>query len=74
VVSFLLVGVNPNQQTSDKYHCRIDIAVSLNDGHMVARNLQRRVINILSIIVHLVGVICKILQGCADKKHNIKTT
>ena len=32
---------------------------------MDARNMWRRGINILSRIVHLVGLICKIIQGCA---------
>ena len=55
-----------NQQTrrqSDKYQCPIDTVISPDDGHMVARNMKRREINILSRIVHLVGFICNIVQG-----------
>ena len=44
---------------SDKYHRRIDTVISPDDGHMVARNMYRREINILSRIAHLVGFICK---------------
>ena len=35
---------------------------------MDARNIQRSEINILSRIVHLVGLICEIIQGCTEKK------
>jgi hypothetical protein len=45
---------------SDKYQCRIDTVISPDDGHMVARNMLRREINILSRIVDLVGFICRI--------------
>ena len=41
VASGLLVGVKLPIQ-SDKYQCRIDIVISPDDGHMVARNMQRR--------------------------------
>ena len=64
MASGLLVGVKlePADQTqpiqSDKYQCRIDTVISLDDGHMVARNMYRREINLLSRIVHLVGFIC----------------
>ena len=54
---------------SDKYQCRIDTVFSPGDEHMVARNRYRREINILSRIVHLVGLICKIVQGCRSIKH-----
>jgi len=66
VGSGLLAGVSlqPADQTppiqSDKYPCRIDTVISPDDGHMVARNMLRREINILSIIVDLVGFICRI--------------
>ena len=65
VVSGLLVGVKlqpadwmPPIQ-SDKYQCHIVTVISPDDGHMVARNMYRREINILSRIVHLFGFICK---------------
>ena len=66
---YLLVRVKlqPADQTppiqSDKYQCRIDTVISPDDGHMVARNMQGREINILSRIVHLVGFICKFLNS-----------
>jgi len=57
------VSLQPADQTppiqSDKYQCRINTVISTDDGHMVARNMQRREINVLSRIVHLVGFICK---------------
>jgi len=65
--SGLLVGVSlqPADQTppiqSGKYQCRIDTVICPDDGHMVARNVKRREINILSSTVHLVGFICKIV-------------
>jgi len=64
----LLVGVSlqPADQKppiqSDKYQCPIDTVISPDDGPMVARNMYRREINILSRIVHLVGFICKIWE------------
>ena len=57
--------LQPADQTppiqSDKYQYRIDTVISPDDGHMVARNMSRREINILSRIVHLVGFLCKII-------------
>ena len=76
VASGLLVGVSlqPADQTppiqSDKCQWRIDTVISPDDGHMVARNMYRREIKILSRIVHLVGFICKNVQGCTVKKMN----
>jgi len=66
------ISIQPADQTptiqSDKYQCRIDTIISPDDGHMVAQNMWRREINVLSRIVHLVGFICKInnhfLQFC----------
>ena len=43
--------------------CRIDTVISPDDGHIVARNMYRKEINILSKIVHQVGFIYKIIQG-----------
>ena len=39
---------------------------------MDARNTQRREINMLSRIVHLVGLICNIIQGCTVNKPKIR--
>jgi len=44
--------------------CRKNTVVSPDDGHIVARNMQRKEINILRKIVHQVGFIYKIIQGC----------
>jgi len=49
---------HPYRITSTK--CRINTVVSPEDGHIVARNLQRKEINILRKIVHQVGFIYKI--------------
>jgi len=40
--------------------CRIDTVISSDDGHIVARNIQRKGINILRKIVQQVGFIYKI--------------
>jgi len=65
------VELQPADQTppiqSDKYQCGIDTVISPDDGHMIARNTYRREINILIRIVHLVGFICKNVQGCTIK-------
>ena len=52
---------HPYKITSTK--CRINIVVSPDDGHIVARNMQRKEINILRNIVHQVGFIYKTVQG-----------
>jgi len=44
--------------------CRINTVVSPDDGHIVARNMWRKEINILRKIVHQVGFLYKIVQGC----------
>jgi hypothetical protein len=68
MASGLLVGVSlkpadtPPCIQSDKYQCRTDTVISPDDVHVAARNIQRRDINILSKIVHLVGFICKIAR------------
>jgi len=48
--------------------CRIDTVISPDDGHTVAWNMQRKEINILRKIVHQVGFIYKIIQGCTVNK------
>ena len=42
--------------------CRVNAVISPDDGHIVARNMQRKEINILRKIVHQVGFIYKIIQ------------
>ena len=72
--TILLVGVSlqPADRTppiqSDEYQCHTDTMTSPDDGHMVARNMCGREINILSRIVHQVGFICKNVQGCTVKE------
>ena len=39
--------------------CRIDTDISPDDGHIIARNMQRKEINILRKIVHQVGFVNK---------------
>ena len=51
----------PYSLTSTK--CRIDTVISPDDGHIVARNMYRKEINILKKIMHQVGFIYKIMQG-----------
>ena len=43
---------HPHRVTNTK--CRIDTVISLNDGHIVARNMWRKEINILRKIMHQV--------------------
>jgi hypothetical protein len=48
--------------------CRTDTVVSPDDGHIVARNMYRKEINIIRKIVHQVGFIYKIIQRCKVNK------
>jgi len=48
--------------------CRIDTIISPDDGQIVARNTYRKEIYILRKIVHQVGFISEIIQGCTFKK------
>jgi hypothetical protein len=48
---------HPHRVTNTK--CRIDAVISPDDGHIVARNMQRKEINILRKTVHQVGFIYK---------------
>jgi len=57
---------HPYRITSTK--CRINRAVSPDDGYIVARNMLRKEINTLRIIVHQVDFIYKIIQGCTVNK------
>jgi len=60
---------HPHRVTNTK--CRIDTVISLNDGHIVARNMWRKEINILRKIMHQV---CFNLQDYARMhgQRNIK--
>jgi hypothetical protein len=61
---------HPYRITSTK--CRINTVVSSDDGHIVAQNLWRKEINILRKIVHQVGFIYKVIQGCTvNKTYNL---
>jgi hypothetical protein len=51
--------------TSSK--CRTNTIVSPDDGHIVARNMYRKEINMLRKLVHQVGFIHKIRQCCVGK-------
>ena len=49
--------------------CRIGTVFSPDDGHIVARNMYRKAINVLrKNIVHQVGSIYEIIQGCTVSK------
>jgi len=43
--------------------CSIDTVISPDDGHIVARNMYRKEMNILRKILHQVRFINKIIQG-----------
>jgi len=51
--------------------CCINTVVSPDDGHIVARNMES-LINILKNIVHQVGFIYNIIQGCKVNKTNFQ--
>jgi len=57
---------HPYSVTSTKR--RIYTAISPDDEHIVARNVQRKEINIPRKIVHQVGFIYTITQGCTVNK------
>jgi len=57
---------HPHRVTNTK--CRIDKLISPDDGHIVAWNMYRKEINMLRKIVHQVGFIYKIIQGCTVSK------
>jgi len=49
---------HPHRVANNK--CRISTVISPDDGHIVARNLYRKEINILRKIMHQVGFVYKI--------------
>jgi hypothetical protein len=57
-----ILDSHPYKVTSTK--CRINTVVSSDDVHIVAQNTYRKEIYILRKIVHQVGYIYKIIQGC----------
>ena len=57
---------HPHRVTNTKYH--IDTVVSPDDGHIVARNMCRKEINILRKIVHQVGFIYKTIPAFIMRK------
>jgi hypothetical protein len=57
---------HPHRVTITK--CHIDTLISPDDGHIVARNMYRKERNILRTIVHQVGFIYNIIQGCKVNK------
>jgi len=48
---------HPHRVTNTK--CRIDTIISPDDGHIAARNMYRKEINVLRKIVHQVGFVYK---------------
>jgi len=48
-----------------QFHSNLHIR---HDGHIVAQNMYNKEINILKKIVHQVGFIYKIIQGCTVNK------
>ena len=61
-----IADIHPYRVTSTK--CRIDTVSSPDDGHVVARNIYRKEINILIKTVHQVGFIYKSIQGYMVKQ------
>ena len=51
---------HPHRVTNNK--CHIDTVISPDDGHIVARNMYGKEINILRKSVHQVGFIYKIIK------------
>jgi hypothetical protein len=60
---------HPHRVTNTK--CRIDTVISPDDGHIVARNMYTKEINILRKILHQVVFIFEIIQGCTSTKHKV---
>jgi hypothetical protein len=58
---------HPHRVTNTK--CRIDTVISPDDGLIIARNMQRKEINILRKIVHQVDFIYKIYKNARSTKH-----
>ena len=54
--------IHPYRITST--NCYINTVVSPDDGYIVTQNMWRKEINILRKIVHQVGFIYEIMQGC----------
>jgi hypothetical protein len=65
-IPLYILDSHPYRVTSTKY--RINTVVSPDDGHIVARNVYRKEIYIPRKIVHQVGYIYKIIQGCTVNK------
>jgi hypothetical protein len=63
---------HPHRVTNTK--CRTDVVISPDDEHIVARNVYRKEINTLRKIVHQVGFIYNIIQGCTVNKTLKKTS
>jgi len=49
--------------------CRIGTVYAPGDGHIVARNMERKPINTLRKFVHQIGSIYKIIHGCMSTEH-----
>ena len=54
-------GIPPCKPDSHPHSVTV---ISPDDGHIVARNMYRKEINVLRKFVHQVGFIYKIIQGC----------
>jgi len=65
------VSFHPAYHRIKSTKCRINTVVPPDDGHIVARNMYRKEINVLRKIVHQIGFIYKIIQGCRSTKHKI---
>ena len=64
----LVAGTVICTQRVTNTRCRIGAVFSPDDGHIVARNTYRNAVKILRKIVHQVGSVYKIIQGCTINK------
>jgi hypothetical protein len=63
---------HPYRITNTK--CRINTVVSSDDGHIVARNIYRKEINVLRRIVYQVGLFTRLYRDAQATKRKIYST
>ena len=61
-VLHMLPQTRQSSTQNNNYQVLYEHSCSLDDGHIVARNMYRKEINILREVVHQVGFIYKIIQ------------
>ena len=65
----MLPDIYPYSVTSTK--CRIDTVISHDDGHIVARNMYRKEINILKKLCTKLALFTRLCREARSTKHKI---